>query len=136
MCIRLDQKILTLSISAITSLIFFPAAPPLVWKTLIRSSVRRSSSPRNLEVRGTVVSRINSKLICKRQHRQDTDLNKGGCSSVGRGVIHRLNVSGSIPGSECPHVKVSLSKASTLHGSWLPPLNCECVNWVNERKPL
>ena len=39
--------------------------------------------------RSEVVSRINSRLICKRQHRQDTDFNRGGCSSVGRGVIHR-----------------------------------------------
>lgn len=55
-------------------LIFFPAAPPLVWKILIRSSAYLSSCPRNLEVKVTVVNLINSKLTCKREDRQDTDL--------------------------------------------------------------
>lgn len=91
------KKILTSSISAMTSLILFPVDPPLEWKTLIRSLVRRSSSPRNLEVRGTVVNRINSKLICKTQYSQDTELNRGICSSV-----------------ECPCVTIN-TLFTTLH---------------------
>lgn len=81
-----------------------------------------------VSVRGT--------LTCMCWGRQDTDLNRGGCSSVARGVILWLKVSSFIPGSDCPHVKVCFSKPSTLHKSWLPPQNCECGNWVNEKKPL
>lgn len=81
-----------------------------------------------VSVRGT--------LTCMCWGRQDTDLNRGGCSSVARGVILWLKVSSFIPGSDCPHVKVCFSKPSTLHESWLPPQNCECGNWVNEKKPL
>ena len=58
---------LALAIGAMSNRIFFPAAPPLQLKILIKLAVYWSSCPKNLACSGKVVIRMNSAFICKRK---------------------------------------------------------------------
>lgn len=62
---------LALAVGAMSNLIFLPAAPPLLLKTLSKLAVYLSSCARNLAWSGKVVILMNSSLIYERKQKRD-----------------------------------------------------------------